>query len=186
MSASFSLADQNVLDLLADVMRERHRPLYDAGVKVGVIMAVSDTGEAVVHAGHACYAKIKVVPLIDRLTKGFDAQLLVDLRKWDDDLRHRQRVALLDHELSHLELTEYAYAPVLDADNRPTGEEQIVGVEKDDLDRPRLRLVKGDVNAGDGFAAVISRNGEDALEFLNAAKFHEFAERARDGEYARH
>lgn len=183
MSTSFSLADQAVLDLLADVLRERHRPLYDAGVKVGVIMAASDTGEAVTHAGHGCYAKVKVVPLKDRLTKGFDAELLIDLDKWENKLHHRQRVALLDHECSHLELTKYAYAPVLDADGRPTGEDGIVGVEKDDLDRPKLRLVKGDVNAGDGFAKVIERNGEDALEFLNATNFREFAERARDGEY---
>lgn len=50
MSTSFSLADQDVTDLLDDVMRDRHRPLFDAGVKVGVIMAVSDTGDAVTHA----------------------------------------------------------------------------------------------------------------------------------------
>jgi hypothetical protein len=184
MPTSFSLADQDVLDLLDDVMRDRHRPLFDAGVKVGVVMAVSDTADAVTHAGHSCYAKIKVVPLIDRLTKGFDAQLLIDLRKWRDELRHRQRIALLDHELSHLELAEYAYAPVLDGDNRPTGEQEIVGVERDDLDRPKLRLVKGDVNAGDGFARVIERNGEDALEWLNYTKAHEFAERAAAGELA--
>ena len=183
MSTSFSLADQDVTDLLDDVMRDRHRPLFDAGVKVGVIMAVSDTGDAVTDGGHGCYAKVKVVSLKDRLTKGFDAELLIDLRKWRDELRHRQRVALLDHELSHLELTEYAYAPVLDSDNRPTGEQEIVGVERDDLDRPKLRLVKGDVQAGDAFAAVISRNGEDSLEWLNYTNAHHFAERALVGEH---
>lgn len=183
MPTSFTLADQNVLDLLADVMRDRHQPLYDAGVKVGVVMAVNDTGDAVTSGGYPCFAKIKVQPLIDRLLTGYDARLLIDLDKWDNRLRHRQRIALLDHELSHLELAEYAYAPVLDADNRPTGEQEIVNVERDDLDRPKLRLRHGDMNAGDSFAQVIARNGEDAIEWLNYAKAHEFAERALVGEF---
>jgi hypothetical protein len=182
MPVSYSTADQDVLDRLADVMREFHRPLFDAGVRVGVLVAVSDgDAPAVVGHGYPALATIKVVSLKDRVTKGIDAELLLDLREYER-LTAGQQAALLDHELSHIALKECSYLPVLDARGQPTGETQIAGVERDDLDRPKLRAVKGDVSAGDGFRQVIRRHRESAIEFINAARFRQFAEAAARGD----
>jgi hypothetical protein len=121
-------------------------------------------------------ATVRVVSLKDRVFKPIDAEMLIDLEAFDG-LTGRQKKALLDHELAHLELKEFTYFPVLDSDGQPTGETEI-RFEKDDLDRPKLRLRKGDANFGDAFATVIQRNGRAAVEFLNAKKFNEFADRA--------
>lgn len=181
MSTSFSLADQSVLDLLADVMRERHRPLYDAGVLVGVIMAASDTGDAVVHGGYKVLATVRAISLKDRVYKPIDAEVLIDLQAYDE-LSYRQKMALLDHELSHLELKKWGYAPVRDAAGELTGEEEI-RFEKDDLGRPTLRLKNGDFHCGDGFDSVIRHWGDDAAELANIMAAHARATRARrDGE----
>ena len=183
MPATYSTADQDILDRLAEVMRSFHRPLYDAGVRVGVLLAASDTGHAVTHGGYPALATIKVVSLKDRVHKQTDAELVIDSREWDE-LPGASRDALLDHELSHLELKKYGYSPVLTADREPTGETQI-HFERDDLDRPKLTSVKGDWNTGDGFAAVIARHGRAAVEFRNIEAARRHAERALSGEAER-
>lgn len=176
MPVSYSAADQDVLDLLNDVMRECHRPLFDAAVRVGVLMAVNDTGDAVTGGGYPAYAKIKVISLKDRVLKCVDAEVVIDLHEWDR-FTPAVREALLDHELSHIVLKAFSYEPVLDADGEPTGEVEIL-FEKDDQGRPKLKARRGDFNAGDAFERVIARRGRDALEFLNAKRFDEFAEAA--------
>jgi hypothetical protein len=180
MPTTYATADDDVTEFLADVMRRYHPPLFDAAVRVGVLMAASDTGDAVTHGGYPALATIKVISLRDRVHKQIDAELVIDRRKWDELPRASQE-AVLDHELSHIALKEFGYAPVLDADGKPTGETDI-RFERDDLDRPKLVTVKGDWNTGDGFAAVIRRHGRSAVEFLNIEAARRNAERALEGD----
>lgn len=56
------------------------------------------------------------------------------------------------------------------------------GWDTDDIGRPKLVSVKGDWNAGDGFAAVIQRHGSAAIEFRNLSRCHDAAVRAKNGE----
>lgn len=180
MPTTYTTADQGVCDLLADVMRGHHPPLYDACVRVGVLFAANEKGPAVKAGGYPAFACMRVVSLKDRVTKAIDAELVLDRDEWGRLSPASQR-ALLDHELSHIALADYRYAPVLDAAGEPTGEVRIL-FERDDLGRPKLATVRGDFNAGDAFGAVIRRHGRAAVEFLNAKRFGEYAERALLGD----
>jgi hypothetical protein len=55
-------------------------------------------------------------------------------------------------------------------------------VQTDDIGRPKLKLVPGDWNAGDGFRAIVREFGDDAIEFANIRSAWAFAEKAaKDG-----
>lgn len=166
MPTTYTAAEPDVNDLLAEVMKRYHRPLHEAGVRVGVLMA----SEVKAH-GYTAYAAIKIVPLKDRLTKQYDVELLIDQEEWDA-MRDRHRRALLDHELSHIQL----------ASVRGVGRDIAAGIafSRDDLGRPKLKTVKGDWNGGDGFREVVKRHRDFAVEFLNAKRCHTFAVAARD------
>ncbi|HEY1186671.1 MAG TPA: putative metallopeptidase [Gemmata sp.] len=184
MPTTYTIADAEVRELLADVMDRWHPDLRDAGVRIACLFASNPSGPAIKHAGYAALACVRVVALKDRVTKSHDAEVLIDERAWAG-LRYGQKVATLDHELSHLQLKNFWRRPVLDRDNRPTGQEE-TGWESDDLGRPKLKLVPGDFSAGDGFRAVIARHGADAIEFRNLAECQREAEAAlRAGERAR-
>jgi len=111
---TYRRADDDVTALLQRVMREYHPDLHEAGVHVGVVVAHNPAGDAVKHGGDPAFATITVVSPKDRVSKAHDAELLLDGDKWAD-LREGQRVALLDHELSHLRLKKSWRKPVLDA-----------------------------------------------------------------------
>lgn len=177
MPTTYQTADDDVLDLLAAVMRESHPRLVEAGVKVGVTMALNPDGPAIRHGGYEALAQIKVVSLKDRLRKGIDAEMFVDESEWnrlDDD----QREALLDHELSHLSLA-WLTAKQLAALRHDNPEAP--AWKLDDLGRPKLKSVPGDWNAGDGFAAVVERHGRAAVEFLNLSRCYARAKAACRG-----
>ena len=177
MPTTYHRADDAIVVLLQRVMHEHHRDLHDAGVLVGVIACDNPDGDAVKHRGSPAFACVKLVGPADRVFKPYDAELRIDIGKWDD-LRPGQRRALLDHELSHLRLKKSWRVPVLDANQEPT-EETELRFERDDTDRPKLKLVTGDWDAGDGFFAVVARHGADAIEYENIARAKAQAERAR-------
>lgn len=169
MPTTFSLADPDVVNLVGEVMAEFHPALAEAGVRVGVLMAANPDGVAIKHGGYPVLACVKVVPLKDRLTKGYDAEMLIDLGEWAQmtDRHHR---AVIDHELSHL---------VRVANTKADAEEGDVPWATDDLGRPKLKTRNGDWAAGDGFAAVVARHGEFAAEYLNLEKAKALADAAR-------
>lgn len=159
MSTTYALADpkHDATGLLGSVMKQHHTELHKAGVLVGILLAnAADEGTpAIKHAGYPATAKIKIVPLKDRLTKNFDAELLIDEKEWDS-LSDESKTALIDHELCHLS--------VVLGKNRKA--------KRDDIGRPKLKLVPGDWNVGDGFEAVVRRHGQDALEYQSVRKAH--------------
>lgn len=156
MPTTFEKADEHhpVHNFVHDAIRRWHLPLAAADVKVGVIFARNPDRHAVTHGGYPCAATIKVVPLKDRLSKDYDAELLIEHRTWEV-LDEEQCLALIDHELSHLNIV------IKDGQ-----------LQRDDLGRPKLKLRKADWNGGDGFRAVVERHGDNALEFLNAKRIH--------------
>lgn len=156
--------------LVIGLMNKWHQELSKAGVKVGVILAANPDGVAVTHGGYPAMATMKIVSLKDRLVKGYDAELLIDEREWED-LTDESRAALIDHELCHLDLV--------------TKEDPISGnmiLQRDDLGRPKLRTRKGDWNVGDGFRDVVFRHGDDAVEFENIRRAFARANLAKRGE----
>ena len=181
MPVSFGLPDEPLLHLLAEVMERYHRPLHDAGVRVGIVLAQSDgDSPPVTHGGYPAVAKIKIVALKDRLSKSFDAELLIDRQEFED-LTERQRAALIHHELCHVALSKYSYRKAQDQyGNVIEGGEEEIRFAADDLNRPKLKMRKGDRNFGDAFESTIKLYGSDALEFLHLGQLHDWAERVYD------
>jgi len=148
MPTTYEKAGRDVADLLLEVMSEFHTELGKEDVKVGVIFARNSEGAAVKKGGYPCAGKISIVSLKDRCEKSYDAELIIDQTWWTEGREAHHR-ALMDHELSHLELVE---------------DEEEGGYKRDDQGRPSLRIKLGDWNAGDGFQAVVERHGDFAVE----------------------
>lgn len=170
MGITFDKPDTAVTQSLASVMEKYHPALHGLGVTVGVLMCFAEDGPAVKHSGYPALAKIKVMSLKDRIKWGYDAELLIDKREWDD-LTAEQRLALLDHELSHLR-------PILKKSEGDTEPKP----QYDDIGRPRLRTVLADIAPSDGFRDVVARHGENAIEFHNLRRAHAQAMAALNGE----
>lgn len=164
---------EEVHELLAEVMREHHPKLAECGARVGVVWAYCPGGHAIKHGGYPAAATIKVVSQRDRVTKEIDAEMLIDQHFWAN-CKDRHKAALLDHELSHLDVVP------LPPEERRTG--SLVWWKTDDGGRPKLKGVKGDWSAGDGFKAVVHRHGDFAVEFENIRRASAIAEAAKRGE----
>lgn len=153
----YTKAQKDILQALAKTMERYHKPLRDADVSVQVLMAWprrddngDATGPAVTHNGYPCAAKIRVLSAKDRVARGFDAEMIVDGEKWQES-DARQQIAILDHELEHLELLTDAEGSVV----------------LDDGERPKLRCQRHDAQLG-WFHAVARRHGESSIEVQQA------------------
>lgn len=169
MAKQFKLAEPEVVRQMVRIRDAHHSMLRDAEVVIAVLTCVELS-----KGGHAVAGQIRVVPPKDRVTKKVDAEMLLDRKTWER-LSHGQQDALLDHELSHLQLRKASYSK--DAEGRVELE-----YTTDDRGRPLLKLVPADWTAGDGFAAVCRRHGAAAMEFRNLAVCHGYATAAAAGE----
>ena len=164
---TYQKADTDVTAILNQAVTEFHPRLRDARVSFGVLMADNPDGPAVKHGGYPATAKVRVVALKDRVLKEVDAEIIIDRHEWDQ-MSDAHRIALFDHELSHLTTVP--------------DDEQDEGFALDDLGRPKLKTVPGDWNAGDGFAEVVARHGDYSAEVANARKLAAMIETAKIGE----
>lgn len=173
MGTTYWRADQKVMGFIESVMMKYHHELCQHKVSLGVLFAMSSDEEnhALKHHGYPVAACIKVVTLKDRITKGYDAELMIDAEFWKSN-NEEKRVALIDHELSHIALKRKK--PEKPKKGQPPREEPVdpLGeVVYDDIGRPALKTVKGDYNVGDGFMRVIQRHQTASIETdnINAA-----------------
>lgn len=97
--------------------------------------------------GYPCAATIKVMSHEGRAQGSGDALLTIDAIAWHG-LSTPERIALLDHELTHIQIVEKDGA-----------------IARDDLRRPKLKLRLHDVEIG-GFREVMARHQEAALEVV--------------------
>lgn len=138
-------------------MRRWHDDLGKAGVTVSVLTAHADEADlekgksALRHHGYPAAALVRVNSHKDRVEGKADATILVDGDQWPDWPAER-RLAILDHELTHLELVMKDGA-----------------VQRDDCGRPRLRLRKHDFELG-GFEAVAERHKRAEIQVEALAK----------------
>lgn len=159
MAITYWMGDSQVQAYVTKVINTWHQMFQTADVKIGIIMCASDKDDvpALKHSGYPALATIKVVPLKDRISKNYDAELMIDANFWETTTEER-RLALVDHELCHLRLKEPKAGQ---ANVKEVGDLQIL---YDDIGRPVLKLVGGDWNVGDGFEEVVRRHGEVAIE----------------------
>lgn len=158
-------ADGEAVRLLGHVLKKYTPDLAEAKVRVRVLFAHNVDGPALKRGGYPAAAIVRVRSLKQRVDTGYDAEVAIDEREWDDFTTDR-KAAVLFHELSHLELVM----------KEVEGGRQVL--QRDDIGRPKLKVKPGDWNGGDGFVRVVEEFGEEALEWENADNAHQLAEAA--------
>lgn len=166
---SFALPEKLdvVFQIRDEAMKKWHQALHDAKVRVGILYAESEDGPAIKKGGYAVLALVGPLSLKWRVLTDLDALITIDKTQWDE-LEDDSKVAVLDHELSHLD--------VVTEDNGFGG----TRIKRDDIGRPKLKTIDGDWNGGDGFIEVIKRHGEAAIELINSRKVYGVAMAAMD------
>ncbi len=161
---SYEQADDSVHVMALSVMFAHHSELRFQGrdgeadyPRLCILMAHSDEeGEPAVKChGYPAAAVISVIPIKQRVDKRADAEIVIDAANWED-LDEPKRRALLDHEITHLEIKTDKHG----------------AVEVDDVGRPKLKLRLHDFDFG-GFRSIARRYGEDAPEVIAARHFRE-------------
>lgn len=155
MPKTYQTVDAKANALIAHVMQAYHQRLVDADVKVSTIFAYASknkdgeaTGCAIEVGGYSAIACIKINNLKLRVEGLGDATMTLDGDQWPDMPEARQ-ISLVDHELTHLELS-------LDDAGM---------IKKDDVGRPVLKARKHDWQLG-GFAEVAERHREESHDVI--------------------
>lgn len=155
-------AHPDVLSIANQVLcaYECHKPLLDAKVRIDYVFASAECNEKTgapmddplkLH-GYPCFAIARKISLKDRAKGMGDAEICIDRHQWEA-ANELEQSALLDHELSHLQVV---------FDKR--------GLVRDDLGRPKLKLRLHDVQAG-WFADVALRHGNASQEIKQARAY---------------
>jgi hypothetical protein len=150
MTKTYSQAP-DVTETIDAVRAEHHEDLE--GITVSGLFAFDHESSLPVlkHGGYPAGAVVRITPLKDRALGVADATIVVDRAGWLA-LSQRQRNALLDHELTHLERKV----------DKETGE-----LMCDVLERPKLLMRKHDHQFG-WFDEVAQRHGEASPEVRQA------------------
>lgn len=151
MSKTFRKSDSYTRDLLEQVINRYHTHLKDYNITIDLIDAYnSNGGPAVLHNGLPAYAVIRSIPLKDRVMGRGDVEITFDALEFGR-MKERQRKALIDHELTHLEFK-------VNKDG-----EKIV----DDIGRYVFKMRPHDREFG-WFHSVARRWGQDSIESVQA------------------
>lgn len=158
MPTTYEKADVNTELFVQEVMGKYHKHLADIGLTLNVLFAYGarnkdgeQTKPAIVVGGYPALACIKVNKLEDRVAGLADATMIFDGDSWNDHERERQ-VAIIDHELEHIELKQ---------DRKGV-------VKTDDVGRPLFGLKKHDIYVT-GFRSVAERHREVSVEVESIA-----------------
>ena len=161
MSVGYDKAPQEVMDVVGEIVHKHHPDLEEAKVTIQVLLAHKfdkdgDAEPAMKTRGQVVLAKISITNLQDRVRGIPDAKLIIDRTFGWDELSQSRRAALIDHELTHLNLT-------LDQDGI---------IKRDDRNRPKLHIRHHDWELT-GFAEVCERHGEAAVEVAQMIRWQE-------------
>lgn len=154
-------APADCLEIYNQVMNQYHSHLVEYGVTVDILFAKLKAEEAKPGAsavrlhGYPCAAVVKVNSYKLRVQGHSDAEIVIDGDMWND-WSYEQRVALMDHELEHLELK-------MDKDENPT---------QDDLGRQKLKVKHHDHEFG-WFDSIARRHGENSPEVRQYEAFRD-------------
>lgn len=142
MSKIYKKADQQTHEMVLGLLKSNHAAVYGLKDVDLVVLFVESTtdADALTHHGHPCLAKIKINTPLQIAIHGVNVVILLDHERYDQ-LSQPRKLALLDHELCHLEIT-------------PKG---VLKLRPDDY------LLTG-------FKACIERHGQDAMEVLALAQ----------------
>lgn len=151
MAKSYRKSDHTMRALMDNVMEQFHPHLINQNIIVDLIDAYDSMGgPAVMHHGLPAAAVIRSVPLKDRTMGRGDVEITFDghvVRNMTRD----QQMALIDHELYHLEIKR-------NKDGQP---------KLDDLGRTEYKLIPHDREFG-WFDAIARRWGKHSMEAQQA------------------
>lgn len=165
--STYKKPDADMVRLVRQVMEKHHEHLCEVGVRVYLLVAHAPTkngtrkGAAIKHHGHAALAKVWIVPDKLRVAGLGDAEILIDGDRWPD-MSLARRIAVLDHELTHLELA---------------------GEQEDPAARPKLRIRHHDRQFG-WFDEVAERHGVESIEVEQAKRLMNEAGQLYLGDWA--
>lgn len=149
----YNEADKSVYDIFESAMEKYHEELTEVGVKLKIFMLTNydadgaRTGRSTMRKnGIHVVARIRVTNAKERVYDQVDAEVTIDGASWED-MDAGLRLALADHELSHLSV-------VYDEDGKP---------QIDLYLRPKLSTVPHDAELGI-FYGVMKRHGQNALD----------------------
>lgn len=137
-----------------------HKALEEHEVRIDWLLAFPEydenTGEkkapAIVHQGYPARGVCRIVNYRDRVKGNGDVEITIDGEWWEDELTTEdERLALLDHELSHIRLK-------MGKTGRP---------DTDDAGRPKIEMRKHDFQVG-WFHDVAARWGASSAETQQA------------------
>lgn len=157
MPITYDKPDDDTRELLELAIEQWHPALGAAEVNVSLLMAYGPTNEdgettgyAITVRGMKALAQVKIHNLKLRAHGLGDAELLLDGDEWEG-MREEEKLAILDHELTHLEVDE--------TDD---------GIPKaDDQGRPKLRIRLHDFEFG-WFKEVAERHKGASQEVQQA------------------
>lgn len=154
---TYAKADRQAKAAMIRAIERYHPELRDAEVSVEMLLAYGPrdangdlVSPALMSRGLQCLGKIRVLGLKDRVAGRGDAEMLLDgdhIDEWSEE----ELSAIIDHELTHLELQV--------ADDGT--------VKRDDIDRPKLRIRPHDREYG-WFDSVARRHAENSVEVRQA------------------
>jgi hypothetical protein len=156
---TFERCDKSVETLASELLKQydTHKPLVVVGVEIDFVFARADVDEkgklvndALTKNGIKALGITRKMPLKDRAMGRGDAEVALD-GDWWIKATAEQQAALLDHELTHLEVKSDKHG----------------NVKYDDLGRPQLNLRKHDIEVG-WFKCIAERHGEASLERIQA------------------
>lgn len=155
MPKTFSECDTSEYDLLEDAKRRWHSALVDAGVTIHLRNVTNRDKDdepipALKHHGYPAAAVVKINSLSDRQQGCMDATITVDEYSWQEKT-DAEKLAILDHELAHLELK---------FDTSENGSGALI---RDDLGRPKIKIRLHDWQMG-GFNHIAERHGPSSAE----------------------
>lgn len=148
MSTSYSACPKEIYTRVEKMMAAKP-DLVIAEVAITCLFAQNDDGPALSHHGWPARAIIRKNSLRDRVAGLRDVTLLIDRQGWLG-LTDIQQTALLDHEITHIEIAR-----------DKNGE-----MKTEDDGRPQIRLLKHDFQIG-GFHSMVERYGKDSLEAVS-------------------
>lgn len=145
---SYSQVTAEVDGIIDRIREQYHAPDLD-GVTIDALFVYDMEGSEPVlkHGGYPAQATVGITPIKDRALGMADAVIVIDRSNWLT-LTSKQRDALIDHELYHLDR-------VVEADTEVP--------ENDAVDRPKLKIRKHDHQVGI-FSEILRRHGKDSAE----------------------
>lgn len=158
MPSTYTLPEDDMVQILRGLLDFHHRRLRDAGVTICLLVAygaVDKNGDlqapAITDRGYEALGLCKIMKLIDRVAGMADTRILVDGDRWET-MTPEEQEALVDHELTHIEIVMDGAEPA-----------------KDGHDRPKLVIRRHDQHFG-WFDEVAHRHGPSSQEVQQARK----------------